>query len=104
MQLCFVSVHGPRETYFVDEPSITERMRQVYMHCIAMAVNIVRQYYDVRVGMTATSEVISHAETVGIKVPIFLIKFTFKLIAKIKRNNVSLFVVCIGVQSLNNTK
>jgi hypothetical protein len=20
MQLCFVSVHGPRETYFVDEP------------------------------------------------------------------------------------
>jgi hypothetical protein len=22
MQLCFVSVHGPRETYFVDEPRI----------------------------------------------------------------------------------
>jgi hypothetical protein len=22
MQLCFVSVHGPRETYFVDEPHI----------------------------------------------------------------------------------
>jgi hypothetical protein len=26
MQLCFVSVHGPRETYFVDEPRITEIM------------------------------------------------------------------------------
>jgi hypothetical protein len=24
MQLCFVSVHGPRETYFVDEPRIIE--------------------------------------------------------------------------------
>jgi hypothetical protein len=23
MQLCFVSVHGPRETYFADEPRIT---------------------------------------------------------------------------------
>jgi hypothetical protein len=23
MQLCFVSVHGPRETYFVDEPRTT---------------------------------------------------------------------------------
>jgi hypothetical protein len=23
LQLCFVSVHGPRETYFVDEPRIT---------------------------------------------------------------------------------
>jgi hypothetical protein len=23
MQLCFVSVHGPRETYFVDEPRIS---------------------------------------------------------------------------------
>jgi hypothetical protein len=23
MQLCFVSVHGPRETYFVDKPRIT---------------------------------------------------------------------------------
>jgi hypothetical protein len=22
MQLCFVSVHGPRKTYFVDEPRI----------------------------------------------------------------------------------
>jgi hypothetical protein len=22
-QLCFVSVHGPRETYFVDEPRIS---------------------------------------------------------------------------------
>jgi hypothetical protein len=22
MKLCFVSVHGPRETYFVDEPRI----------------------------------------------------------------------------------
>jgi hypothetical protein len=22
MQLCFVSVHGPREAYFVDEPRI----------------------------------------------------------------------------------
>jgi hypothetical protein len=22
MQLCFVSVHGPREPYFVDEPRI----------------------------------------------------------------------------------
>jgi hypothetical protein len=22
MQLCFVSVHGPKETYFVDEPRI----------------------------------------------------------------------------------
>jgi hypothetical protein len=26
MQLCFVSVHGPRETYFVDEPHISELM------------------------------------------------------------------------------
>jgi hypothetical protein len=24
MQLCFVSVHGPREPYFVDEPRILE--------------------------------------------------------------------------------
>jgi hypothetical protein len=24
MQLCFVSVHGPRETYFVDEPRMLE--------------------------------------------------------------------------------
>jgi hypothetical protein len=24
MQLCFVSVHGPRETYFVDEPRIND--------------------------------------------------------------------------------
>jgi hypothetical protein len=23
MQLCFVSVHGPRETYFADEPRIS---------------------------------------------------------------------------------
>jgi hypothetical protein len=23
MELCFVSVHGPRETYFVDEPRIS---------------------------------------------------------------------------------
>jgi hypothetical protein len=25
MQLCFVSVHGPRETYFVDEPRMYPR-------------------------------------------------------------------------------
>jgi hypothetical protein len=28
MQLCFLSVHGPRETYFVDEPRITEIIMQ----------------------------------------------------------------------------
>jgi hypothetical protein len=26
MQLCFVSVHGPRETYFVDEPRTIEEL------------------------------------------------------------------------------
>jgi hypothetical protein len=26
MQLCFGSVHGPRETYFVDEPRINFRV------------------------------------------------------------------------------
>jgi hypothetical protein len=25
MQVCFVSVHGPRETYFVDEPRSTKQ-------------------------------------------------------------------------------
>jgi hypothetical protein len=26
MQLCFVSVHGPRETYFVDEPRTSRKV------------------------------------------------------------------------------
>jgi hypothetical protein len=34
MQLCFVSVHGPRETYFVDEPRITVTFRTVAMFAI----------------------------------------------------------------------
>jgi hypothetical protein len=28
MQLCFVSVHGPRETYFADEPRISYDLAQ----------------------------------------------------------------------------
>jgi hypothetical protein len=30
MQLCFVSVHGPRETYFVDEPRTLKRRLNLY--------------------------------------------------------------------------
>jgi hypothetical protein len=30
MQLCFVSVHGPREMYFVDEPRIIITMIKMY--------------------------------------------------------------------------
>jgi hypothetical protein len=36
MQLCFVSVHGLRETYFVDEPRNTGTdpiQYIVYLHC-----------------------------------------------------------------------
>jgi hypothetical protein len=69
-----------------------------------MAANIVRQFHDVLVDVVATNEVISHAGSVGINVSIFLINFTFKLIAKMKRNNVPLFVVCTSVQSINSTK
>jgi hypothetical protein len=29
MKLCFVSVNGPRETYFVDEPRIIDLFDQV---------------------------------------------------------------------------
>jgi hypothetical protein len=29
MQFCFVSVHGPRETYFVDEPRILAVLTEV---------------------------------------------------------------------------
>jgi hypothetical protein len=28
MQLCFVSVHGTRETYFVDEPRISVQVEE----------------------------------------------------------------------------
>jgi hypothetical protein len=33
MQLCFASVHGPRETYFVDKPRISKHIGlYVYVH------------------------------------------------------------------------
>jgi hypothetical protein len=34
MKLCFVSVNGPRETYFVDAPRITIK-NQLYKHFTA---------------------------------------------------------------------
>jgi hypothetical protein len=30
MQLCFVSVHGPRETYFVDEPRTINILKYMF--------------------------------------------------------------------------
>jgi hypothetical protein len=37
MQLCFVSVHGPRETYIVDEPRSTYYTTQLW-HCIEYTI------------------------------------------------------------------
>jgi hypothetical protein len=31
MQLCFVSVHGPRETYFVDKPRSSEILHEEFV-------------------------------------------------------------------------
>jgi hypothetical protein len=31
MQLCFVSVHGPREPYFVDEPLINATAMKTFL-------------------------------------------------------------------------
>jgi hypothetical protein len=34
MQLCFVSVHGPRETYFVDEPRTSAILHPSVFHSL----------------------------------------------------------------------
>jgi hypothetical protein len=38
MKLCFVSVNGPRETYFVDEPRIIERARKIISSTICACI------------------------------------------------------------------
>jgi hypothetical protein len=39
MLLCFVSVHGPRETYFVDEPRIpTKHTKSCLIHFIVISL------------------------------------------------------------------
>jgi hypothetical protein len=43
MQLCFVSVHGPRETYFVDAPRTSIRQREAELFSKKIHLEFVRK-------------------------------------------------------------
>jgi hypothetical protein len=50
LQLCFVSVHGPRETYFVDEPRIS---RIKWLETVLQIPSVLPSYWSSKVALYA---------------------------------------------------
>jgi hypothetical protein len=44
MKLCFVSVNGPRETYFVDEPRIKNKQRVFFIGVVDYMYYIIKYF------------------------------------------------------------